>query len=353
MRQSLQQFVSQSKWDPVPVRQAIAARISTVLRPAAWAVDEVTFVKHGSYSAAVERQYSRTLGRVGNCQLGLTASLVDQTAAVPVNWRLMIPPSWEADNVRRHRAHLPDDQRHQPCWQYALELVDELCEAWPVQPAPVVSTAYHTGEAEPLLAGLDDRRMPYLVEVHGDLRALPDLGATDKTGLPQLPRQTRPTALRELVRSGGERRQTATWRDPNGRIGRAQFVLVPVRSAGVAAGMSPVDAPYGPARRARRLLLAEWPLGRSEPRRYWLTNLFGRRLSELVELVRLGARPRESLDEMSRYGLFDFEGRSFVGWHHHVTLSTAAYAFDVLQQRASEAATAPGAVAAPPRPYWE
>ena len=352
VRQSLQQFVSQSPWDPLPVRQATAARVSTVLRPMAWTFEELPFIKHGRHSAAVDRQYSRSLGRVANCQLGLAASLVDETAAVPVAWRLMLPPSWERDSLRRRRAHVPAEEWHRPYWQHLLELVDELCESWPVQPAPVVTTAHRAAEAEALLGALDDRRIPYVVEVHGDMRALPDAGHR-RPGLPAAmapPEQVpRPVPLTVLLRSREDRRQTVTWRDPcSGRIGRAQFVVTPVRSGAA-------DDPMVGRRRVRRLLVADWPLGRLEPRTCWLTNMLDQRLPDLAALARTGARSRQALDEMGHeVGLFDFEGRSFVGWHHHVTLAAAAYAFQVVRQRSSAEAQFRGAgQSAPPHPYWE
>src|SRR5215208_6524002 len=67
--QSLQQFISHSPWNPEPLRRRLLSMASDLLQPTAWVLQEVAFPKHGRYSAAVERQYVRSMGKVCNCQL--------------------------------------------------------------------------------------------------------------------------------------------------------------------------------------------------------------------------------------------------------------------------------------------
>jgi SRSO17 transposase len=83
-----------------------------------------------------------------------------------------------------------------------------------------------------------------------------------------------------------------------------------------------------------RWLLAEWPAEQPEPVKYWLANLPDD--TPLVELVRLAKLRwpiehdyRELKDDLE---LDHFEGRSFAGWHYHVTLVSAAHAFVTLQR---------------------
>ena len=68
--QCLQQFVNQSPWEVEPVRQRLARRMVAELAPLAVIVDDTGFPKAGRYSVGVARQYSGTLGKVGNCQIG-------------------------------------------------------------------------------------------------------------------------------------------------------------------------------------------------------------------------------------------------------------------------------------------
>src|SRR5918995_3098255 len=128
--QALQQFVSSSTWAVEPVRQRLAARAVAVIGPDAWVVDDTGFVKDGTASPGVARQYSGTLGKVGNCQVGVSISAVTDTASCPLSWRLFLPASWDdaaADTpeaaaaiaARRARAGISDRTRHHPKWRLA------------------------------------------------------------------------------------------------------------------------------------------------------------------------------------------------------------------------------------------
>ena len=84
-----------------------------------------------------------------------------------------------------------------------------------------------------------------------------------------------------------------------------------------------------------RWLLAEWPVGKAEPTKYWLSSL--PKTTPIVELVRL-ARLRWRVEQDYRelkgaLGLDHFEGRGWVGWHHHVTLVSVAHGFLTLERR--------------------
>ena len=93
--QGLQQFVSSSTWAVDPVRERLAHRAVEVIAPDAWVVDDTGFVQDGSASPGVARQYSGTLGKVGNCQIRVSISAVTDFASCPLNWRLFLPPGWD------------------------------------------------------------------------------------------------------------------------------------------------------------------------------------------------------------------------------------------------------------------
>src|SRR3954447_3519961 len=135
--QGLQQFVSSSTWAVEPVRERLARRAVEVIAPAAWVVDDTGFPKDGTASPGVARQYSGTLGKVGNCQIGVSISAVPDTASCPLNWRLFLPAGWDdteaateeaaaAIAARRARAGVPDDARHQEKGRLALEKLRTL-----------------------------------------------------------------------------------------------------------------------------------------------------------------------------------------------------------------------------------
>src|ERR671920_1043042 len=129
----LQQFVSSSTWAVEPVRQRLARRAVTVIDPDAWVVDDTGFPKDGTASPGVARQYSGTLGKVANCQIGVSVCAVTDTASCPLNWRLFLPAGWDdaeaadeeagtAIRARRGPAVIPYADRQPPKWDLALDM---------------------------------------------------------------------------------------------------------------------------------------------------------------------------------------------------------------------------------------
>jgi len=325
--QSLQQFVNQSPWDPQAVRNRTAGLVLDHADPVGWVIDEVAFPKNGHFSAGVGRQYARPLGKVVNCQIGLTAALTGPGFSVPVNWRLCLPESWDSDEKRRARAHIPSDARHQPIWKHAVELVDDMSVDWGLPVAPVVADMSQCFEVDEFLAALDGRRLDYMVQVNS--RHLVRASLTWQRPRPSTAGQEsgRVVPLTDVA-TMAERasRQTVTWAGGPGRPTlRSQFILIPV-------GHVNARQADGEQRRPRRLLV-EWPLGKPHPQAFWLTDLLDWPIEDLVSLAKLTSRSSASIAELADdFGLYHYEGRSFLGWHHHVTLVSAAYAFRVRQQ---------------------
>jgi SRSO17 transposase len=141
----------------------------------------------------------------------------------------------------------------------------------------------------------------------------------------------RRSSLRQLVLAAGEgAASTVAWReDADGKRLGSRFVALRVRPAGVQlrraarGGQLPV-----------RWLLAEWPQGEPEPVKYWLASLpADTPLQQLVHLAKLRWRVEHDYRELKdALGLDHFEGRSFKGWHHHVTLVSVAHGFVTLER---------------------
>ena len=135
--QRLQQFITSSTWDYVAVRRNVARWFAASQPVEALVVDDTGFGKDGTASPCVARQYSGTLGKVGNCQVAVSVHLVNERASCAADWRLFCPESWDdtalADPVaaaaaarRRARAGIPDRVRHTEKWRLALEMIDEM-----------------------------------------------------------------------------------------------------------------------------------------------------------------------------------------------------------------------------------
>jgi SRSO17 transposase len=203
VEQALQQFVNQSPWDPVPVRRRLAERMTAAIAPAAWVIDDTGFPKFGRYSVGVAPQYCGALGKVANCQVGVSVHAVTDQASCPLDWRLFLPPDWDGDAERRRKAHVPEAERHRPKWQLALELLDELA-GWDLVPPVVLADAAY-GEVGEFRLGLEQRQLGYVVQVPGTISAYPEDVAPEPVpstgrGRPSLPRyRQRRSSLKQLV----------------------------------------------------------------------------------------------------------------------------------------------------------
>src|SRR4051794_3818503 len=105
--QSMQQFVADSSWDPAMVVRAVAERVAPEIDVEAWVLDDTGFPKDGKDSPGVKRQYSGTLGKTGNCQIGVSVHAVGGRGTVPLGWALYLPEDWCADEQRRRKAKIP------------------------------------------------------------------------------------------------------------------------------------------------------------------------------------------------------------------------------------------------------
>src|SRR4051795_2213529 len=216
--QGLQQFVSSSTWEVEPIRERLARRAVEVIAPDAWVVDDTGFPKDGLVSPGVARQYSGTLGKVANCQIGVSICAVTDTASCPLNWRLFLPERWDDTQAatpeaaatiqaRRERAGIPADARHREKWRLALDMLDELA-GWQLAPPVLVADAGYGDTAE-FRAGITARGRPYIVAVNGDLtafpaRAVPQVKPYSGRGRHPLPRyRTKPVGLRAHVLAAG------------------------------------------------------------------------------------------------------------------------------------------------------
>jgi len=163
--QALQQFIGQSPWAWGPVRAQLAQRMVRELQPAAaWIVDDTGFPKKGSHSVGVARQYSGTLGKVGNCQVAVSLHYATDDAAVPLDFQLYLPEAWLSPE-RRQEAGIPDDVTFQTKGDIALDLIDQAL-AWEV-PAGVVAADAGYGNRAAFRLALTERKLQYAVGIDG------------------------------------------------------------------------------------------------------------------------------------------------------------------------------------------
>jgi SRSO17 transposase len=334
--QSLQQFLADSPWDPALVTRAVAERVAPAIEVQAWVLDDTGFPKDGKRSPGVKRQYSGTLGKIGNCQIGVSVHAVGAEGTVPLGWALYLPEEWCEDADRRKKAKIPADAAFKTKPELGVELV-ERAAGWDVPKAPVLGDQAY-GDNTQLRERLHHAQREYVLSVGAETKVfapgttftVPErAGATGRP--PSRPHaDTAPEAIGALIaRLGPDSAQTITFRDgPDGTPISSRFVFVRVRAAhrwrkGLRA------APR------EEWLIAEWPAGRDEPTDYWISNLPADTAPErLARLARLRWKIELDYKQLKgELGLDHYEGRSWIGWHHHTALVTAAHGFLTLERQ--------------------
>lgn len=336
--QALQQFVNQSPWSSQEVRGSLARKVEQEFVPEAyWLIDEVSFPKQGKHSVGVARQYCGALGKRANCQVAVTLDLGTEKSSIPLSWALYLPQQWIADSLRRHKAGIPKDVTFKTKPELALDLIDEVT-AWGLEERVVLAdSAYGDGYA--FRQGLRSRTLDYIVQVSGDLTAWtenphPGEPAMKRGG--KIPRKRLYAKELPPTRSLGQiakglpsgRWKNVTWRGGVKGPLCSRFARVLVWMAnGLVQGKT--------MKVAAEELLIEWPQASEGPVKFWLSSLNPHRTSwrALVKKAKGRFRVEQDYREMKReVGLDHFEGRSWQGWHHHVTLVTLAYAFLMLEK---------------------
>ncbi|MER0241343.1 IS701 family transposase [Streptomyces sp. HSW2009] len=357
--QNLQQFVNQSTWDPVPVQRRICERMLPLIAPMAWVIDDVPLPKDGRMSVAVAPQYCGALGKRANCQVAMSVHAASETASCPLQWRLFLPKEWDADTERRTATRIPPEIAHREKWRLALDMLDRLAD-WGMRPTVVVADAAY-GTAH-LRAGLADRGIDYVLAVRADLSAHPfdaqpvAPDRNDPIGCWPQPRyrQPAPSVAALAAGLGQEAFVSLAWRQGSRGALRSRFTAVRIRPAGKA-----VERPIRTAASTEQgwwngilpdcWLLVEWPKGAEAPTDCWLSSLpADTPIADLVRLAKVRWRIEHDYRELKHgLGLDHFEGRSWPGWHHHVTLVTAAHAF-LTQQRLAPKAPTPASLSTRP-----
>ena len=308
--QALQQFVNQSPWDWYPIRHRLALKMSDALgkdRPA-WPLDDTGFPKKGEHSVGVARQYSGTLGKVANCQIGVSLNYATDDGCVPIDFELYLPEEWAWVPERRAKAGIPEEIKYRTKPEIALAMIDRAI-SWGVTPGVVCADAAY-GNSGDFRAELVKRGLTYMLAVKGNtvvrteegqVQAVEELAA----GLPS-------GAWAEVC-----------WREGTKGKLKANFAALRVF----------------PKHEEQALwLLVQAPQKEGEDWKYWFSNLPPQTsLLELVRYAKIRWWVEQNYQQLKdELGLDHFEGRSWTGWHHHVTLVMMAFDFLVLERLRSK-----------------
>jgi SRSO17 transposase len=136
--ESLQQFLADSPWDPGLLVRACAERVAPEIGVLAWVVDDTGIAKDGKHSPGVKRQYSGTLGKIGNCQIAVSLHAVGTRNTLPLGFALYLPEEWCGDQERRRQARIPESVVFKTKPQLAGSLVEQAA-AWEIPQAPILA----------------------------------------------------------------------------------------------------------------------------------------------------------------------------------------------------------------------
>jgi SRSO17 transposase len=330
--QAMQQFIGQSPWEAERVQELLSRRMEEELSSATyWIVDETSFPKQGEHSVGVSRQYCGALGKVANCQVAVSLHWGSEGASFPLDWRLYLPESWAEDGKRRRAAGIPKAVVYKSKPDLALEMMDQVM-GWGIKPGAVLADSGY-GNSYEWRDGLRQRELEYAVRVEGATvvwRHMPDGKAPEYRGQGRPPKRANRHQMPEPIPLAALARKlplktwrTVAWREGTKGIQRSRFAMVEVVCAhGWRKGSS--------IPRVKELALIEWPSDEPEPIKFWLGR-FATPSVGLRRFVRTAkARWRIEMDYRQlkdELGLDHFEGRGWLGWHHHVTMVTLAYAF--------------------------
>jgi SRSO17 transposase len=295
----MQRLLATARWDPDKLRDDLRALVVERLGDpgAVLVVDETGFIKKGTTSAGVQRQYTGTSGKIGNCQLGVFLAYAAPAGHAFIDRALYLPRTWTEDPDRCQAAGVPADIGFATKPQLARELLERALDAR--VPAAWVTADEVYGQDPGLRGWLQERAQSYVLAVKRTERLEPG-GPTAEQLASQVP------AERWLRLSAGD-----------GAKGHRLYDWTRVSlTAPTTTGMN------------------QWLLMRRslrDPSELAFYTCFGPAGTSLARLVAV-AGCRWSIEvgfqtAKGEVGLDHYEVRRWPGWHRHITLALLAHAF--------------------------
>lgn len=347
MRQALHHFVAIAPWSDEALLNLIARwvvpQMTGLQRRGWWIIGCSSFPKRGNQPVGVARQTHGPLDKHFKCQVAVSVSLACETASLPISWRLYLPRTWTDDPIRRVRAGVPTDVQFATRPQLALQQIERLLPLTTARHPVLADASYGMDHA--FRQGLVDLGLPYVLGITSQASVWRDEAASQSsTGhrtADSLSSRTWRTAEHNAVgvralalELPAHALQTISWREGMGNLRSSRFAVARVRHAGSQACWT--------RRQPAQWLLLQWPQGEPEPTRYWLSTLpEDTPLPELVAAAHHQWRTDRDHEELRQdFGLDQYSGRGWRGFHHHATLCTASYGFHLAERLANERAIA-------------
>jgi SRSO17 transposase len=350
----MQRLLTEVKWDRDGAFGEYRRRMlaETADPQGVLAVDDTGFPKKGRHSVCVARQYSGSLGKVDNCQVGVSLTYVGQEFAWPYAMELFVPESWDdPDNPEcvkmRKKTYMPEDVHYREKWLMALDMIDQARTDGASHRAVVADGWY--GNIPGFRQGLDDRQEHYVVGVYSNTQVFlespvfvpPDAHDKSRGGKkkPHVLMETHPLSVK--VSELGKYVMQEDWEHLEIRRDCLDNPLV----------IEAVSRRVFPVQGYRKGVVHEevWLIierRKKDNGEYELRYFFSNMPQDMptLEMVRLFHERfwiEQSYQQLKEeLGLDHHEGRSWPGWRRHVLLVIIAFGYLTLQRIQEKTQTA-------------
>jgi SRSO17 transposase len=296
----VQHLLGRSDWEPDEVRDDLRAYVVEALGDpdAVLILDETGFLKKGTHSAGVARQYTGTAGRIENAQVGVFLAYAGRHGTAFLDRALYLPKEWTDDPKRCEGAGVPEGIAFATKPRLAKEMLGRAFAAG-VPAAWVTGDEVYGGDGD-LRRWLETEGRPYVLAVRENQYVWRGFG------------QSKVGALVKALPKRAWHEITIAW----GSKGPRRYAWAWI----------PINHDLGP--KWQRWLLVRRGLDEGEELAYYLAA--GPKRTTLTRLART-AGARWSIEggfeaAKQEVGLADYEVRSWTGWHRHITLALLAHA---------------------------
>ena len=321
VHQQLQHFVADSPWSDHEVRLGAARYAIEALTAGepieTWQIDDTGFLKQGTHSVGVQRQYTGSAGKIANCQIGVSLSVATRTEQVPIDFELYLPKSWTESKERCEEAHIPEEVTFKTKVEQACEMIRGAV-ANGIPRGVVLADAFY-GDEPSFRAAVRSQGLDYAVGVKSDNR----VWKVDRRGR----RRGEPLTVAQLASSLKPKRfRRVTWRQgvqgPLSGLFAMQRVMPAYRAA--SADLASRESVW---------LILERPDDQSETKYYFASLPDNWSKKRLIRLLKQRWRTERVYEDLKgELGLDHYEGRRYSGWHHHVSVALCCYAFVVAER---------------------
>jgi len=318
--QRVNHFITNSDWDDREVRQyASKYALASMLQAGpvtSWIIDDTGFLKQGKHSVGVQRQYTGSAGKIANCQIGVSLVVGTPHDHLPVDFELYLPKSWADDPARRLEARIPEDVVFQTKIQLAIGMLRRAVDD-EIPRGVLLADAWY-GDEPSFRQAAEELTLDYAVGVNSDNRVWLVDSRGRRNGTPM-------TVAALAERLGPKAFRRFTWREGTNAKLSARFAFATVVPA------------YGgdddPATRSKVRLVIEQSDSEDKPKFAFVKIAEKISKKKLIRVLKDRWRIERTYEDLKgELGLDHFEGRRYRGWHHHVTIALACYAFTVAER---------------------